>query len=69
MDIKPGVKTTEFWMTLVPMILLVVKSLTGVQFEADIIVNGILGAVTAISTVAYIWSRVSVKREALRNGK
>ena len=65
-EVKPGVKTSEFWLTAVPVLLLVVKNLIGVELEQDVIVNGILGAVSAVSAIVYVWSRVKIKVEAMR---
>lgn len=65
-EVKPGVKTSEFWLTAVPVVLLVLKNLTGVELEQDVIVNGILGAVSAVSAIVYVWSRVKIKTEQMK---
>ena len=62
---KPGYKTTEFYITLVPYILIAVKTLFGVDLNSDQITNGILGVVAVCSTISYIWSRTRLKQSAM----
>jgi uncharacterized membrane protein len=65
MEIKPGYQTTEFWVTILPFVLLIVKQFTGVELEQDVIVNGILGLFGVISAIAYIISRFKLKTKAM----
>ena len=61
---KPGVKTTEFYLTLIPFALIILKQIFNVQLDQEIVVNGILGIVSVVTTGFYIWSRVMVKLSA-----
>lgn len=68
---KPGIQTTEFWMTLVPQIATILV-VVGVLPSEDVdgvtkmIAGVIAGIVSLVSLVAYVWSRVQLKKEALR---
>lgn len=63
MNDKPGIKTSEFWLTLANTILMVLVAVgTITQNDANEIsdlVAPLIGAVLPI--VAYIWSRTRVK--------
>jgi uncharacterized membrane protein len=67
-NLTPGYKTTEFYLAIIPYILLVVKQLFGVTLDQSVVTNGVLGAVAAINTVAYIWSRTHLKSTAITAG-
>ena len=64
---KPGIKTTEFWMTIINAALMVAVAFGLAQEEAKSI-----GAIAAplvaaiLPTIAYIWSRTQVKQLSLR---
>jgi uncharacterized membrane protein len=62
---KPGYKTTEFYITLLPYILIAVKTLFGIDLNSDQITNGALGVVAVCSTISYIWSRTRLKQSAM----
>ena len=68
---KTGIKTSEFWMTLIPQVITVLVVL-GVMPAEDIdyitkAVAGIItGIVSVISLVAYVRSRTELKAQALR---
>lgn len=66
MEIKSGAKTSEFYITLIPMVLLAIKQIAGIELEQDIIVNGILGAVSAVTAITYTISRVKIKTEQMK---
>ncbi len=68
MENKPGYKTTEFYIALVPYALLAAKTVFGVDLDANQITNGILGAVAVVSTISYIWSRTRIKQTAIKTG-
>ncbi len=58
---KPGVKTTEFYIVLIPYALMILKQVFNVDIDQEVIVNGILGIISVVTTGFYIWSRVQVK--------
>lgn len=69
-EAKPGYKTTEFWMSLIPQILVVAVAFgwftaddaEKIGTAAPIVVKTVsTAAVAAVSFVAYIWSRVKIK--------
>ena len=63
MDIKPGYKTTEFWLTILTTGVMVLVA-TGVIGQADADTINELGAelIAAVLPIAlYIWSRTRVK--------
>ena len=70
-EVKVGVKTSEFWVTLVPQlatILVVVGILPAEDVDAVVkMVAGIItGIVSLISLVAYVRSRTALKEQAMR---
>ena len=58
---KPGVKTTEFYLVLIPYALMVITQVFQIELEQEVIINGILGLVAVVNTGFYIWSRVQLK--------
>ena len=58
---KAGVKTTEFYLVLIPYALMILKTIFNIELEQEIIANGILGIVSLVTTGFYIWSRVQLK--------
>ena len=66
---KSGIKSTEFYITLLPFLLLVVKEVSGIEFEAEPIVNGILGLSALVSSVLYIRGRILLKRADMEKKK
>ena len=69
MEIKAGIKTSEFWMSLLPFVILAIKEFSGVELEQDIIANGILGVFGTVTAVAYIISRFKLKAKAIERKK
>ncbi len=67
MKISSGYKTTEFWLAAIPTLVVVIKQFTGVEFEAQPIVDGILGLIAVIGSVSYIISRTKIKVEEIRS--
>lgn len=68
---KPGIQTTEFWVTLIPQlatILVVVGVLPAEDVDAVVkMVAGIItGIVSVISLIAYIRSRTALKEQSMR---
>jgi hypothetical protein len=59
--VKTGYKTSEFWITLGTN---AVTLLGGVLPQNSVWVRCVSGAVAGISTLAYIWGRVTVKKHA-----
>lgn len=70
-EVKSGVKTSEFWVTLIPQ-LATVLVVVGVlpSEDVDAIVKAIAGVITGIvslvSLIAYIRSRLELKKQAMR---
>ncbi len=58
---KPGVKTTEFYLVLIPYALMILKTVFNIELDQEVIANGILGLISLVTTGFYIWSRVQVK--------
>ena len=69
MELKAGYKTTEFWISLLPFILLAIKQFSGIELEQGVIVDGIMGAFGVITAVAYIISRFKLKTKELEMKK
>ena len=71
MEIKTGAKTSEFYLALVPQVIGVL-ALIGIipNEQVDEVVRLVVAAVTGlmsiIALVAYIISRIQVKKEALK---
>lgn len=63
-NLKSGVKTTEFYIALIPYALMILKTVFNIELEQELITNGILGIVSLVTTGFYIWSRVQVKLSA-----
>lgn len=61
---KPGIKTTEFWMTLVTTILMVLAAFGIVGQEEATEIKDLAGPLVAsvLPVVAYVWSRTQVKK-------
>lgn len=64
-EIKAGVKTSEFWLTLLPYALFILKESFGLDFEYEIIVDGVLGLIAFITSVVYVIGRFKLKKEAV----
>ncbi len=69
MEIKEGRKTSEFYLTLIPMALLFLNQVFGVDLDEGILTEGILGAVSAITAGFYIYGRVQLKLRQMRLSK
>lgn len=67
MTIKPGVKTSEFYLTLIPMALLFLNQVFGFDLDEGIVTEGILGAVSAVTAGIYIYGRVQLKLKQTKN--
>lgn len=74
MDIKPGYKTTEFWISLAANVvaLLVIMGIVTPESQADLveatsrIVEGVFAVITSVTAIiAYIRSRTKVKNEVV----
>lgn len=64
---KPGIKTTEFWMTLLAQIMPILIIVGAIpEAEADTVSKSIAavvaGIISLVSLVAYIWGRTEVKK-------
>ena len=59
--VKSGYKTTEFYVALVPFIILAVKNLLGIEFTEDFLIETITAVTGLINSALYIYSRVVVK--------
>ncbi len=64
MDPKPGVKTTEFWLTVVCQIVALVLPLAQAQVEGKATLAAIVAAalLAGLSTAAYTLSRALAKK-------
>lgn len=67
MAIKSGVKTSEFYLTLIPMALLFLNQVFGFDLDEGIVTEGILGAVSAVTAGIYIYGRVQLKLKQTKN--
>lgn len=65
---KPGYKTTEFWMALAAMIVTYLTS-TELGDESTWVGKIIAIAAAVFISLGYGTQRMSVKKEAIRNGK
>ena len=54
MNLKAGVLTSEFWVAVVPFILVAVKQFSGIEFEQDEIVNLVLALAGVVQGITYI---------------
>lgn len=68
-ELKSGYRTTEFWVTVLPFVLILIKQIAGVELEQGPIVDGILGLVGVVTAVTYIVSRFKLKYKQLETGK
>jgi hypothetical protein len=60
--IKPGIKTTEFWLVLLlPVVAVVITELTGIEISESTL-NTILG-MTGVSGSVYIYGRAQTKQQ------
>ena len=72
MQIKPGIKTSEFYVTMLPVVIagLVFSGVIG-ESDTDYIIalikDVIAGVVALFSIVSYIFSRSQLKRESLKS--
>ena len=72
-NIKTGVLTSEFWLALATTVTGVLVTLGYLSPEqSDEFVRAVVavmgGLVTITSTIAYLYGRVALKREQIRNG-
>lgn len=71
MNNKTGFKTSEFWVTLIPLVVSLLIT-TGVISPADatqtteMVTEVVAGIIAGVSLVSYIVSRTSLKKEELR---
>ena len=65
MNLKPGWKTSEFWISLLPYVLIFFSKVFGLTFDQNVVAQGITGLFAVITTVAYIWTRVQLKKTAI----
>ena len=74
MDVKPGLSTTEFWITLFTSVFAILD-LTGVfKFQSQdaalqLAQNFAVAAVDIVAIVSYIMSRTTLKQQALLNAQ
>jgi len=66
MTIKSGAKTSEFYLTLIPMTLLFLNQVIGLDLDEGVVTEGILGAVSAFTAGVYIYGRVQLKLRQLK---
>lgn len=66
MKVKPGFKTTEFWLSLLAMLLgaVIASGVLDTVTEDTWIVRIIGGAVTALAAMGYVASRATVKTKS-----
>lgn len=67
--IKPGARTTEFWLALVAQLVGLFTLFTGVDVapQAEGAVRGVGGAIVAVAALGYAISRGLAKKGALEN--
>ena len=72
MQIKPGIKTSEFYVTMLPVVIagLVFSGVIGesdTDYVTALIKDVIAGVVALFSIISYIFSRSQLKRESLKS--
>lgn len=68
MQIKSGVRTSEFYLSLIPIVLLFLSQIFNFDLDEGIITEGVLGVVSAITAGVYVHGRSKLKLEQLRSG-